>query len=226
MEEKNKKTKGKMSRRDFIKATSAVSLAAAVTRVGPVFAQSSDKLRVGLIGAGGRGTGAAMDCVNSSPNIVITAVGDIFKDRWEGSIKRLQERLPKESVAVTSDSCFDGFDNFKKVLASDIDMVILGCPPHFRAKHLRAAVEAGKHIFMEKPVAVDPIGVRSVIKSAEMAKQKGLAIVAGTQRRHQNHYLEITKLIIDWDIGEIMAGQCYWNMGALLIRRAYENWIN
>ena len=226
MEERNKKTKGKMSRRDFIKATSAVSLAAAVTRVGPVFAQSSDKLRVGLIGAGGRGTGAAMDCVNSSPNIVITAVGDIFKDRWEGSLKRLKERLPKDSVAVTPDSCFDGFDNYKKVLATDIDMVILGCPPHFRAKHLRAAVEAGKHVFMEKPVAVDPIGVRSVIKSAEMAKQKGLAIVAGTQRRHQNHYLEITKRVLNGDIGEIKAGQCYWNMGALWIRRAYENWIN
>ena len=110
MEGNNKKTKGKMSRRDFIKTTSAVSLAAAVSRVGPVFAAGSDKLRVGLIGAGGRGTGAAMDCVRSSPNIVITAVGDIFKDRWEGSLKRLKERLPKESVAVTPDSCFDGFD--------------------------------------------------------------------------------------------------------------------
>jgi predicted dehydrogenase len=157
---------------------------------------------------------------------VITAVGDLFKDRWEGSLKRLQERLPKESVAVTADSCFDGFDNYKKVLASDIDMAILGCPPHFRPKHLRAAVEAGKHVFMEKPVAVDPVGVRSVIKSAEMAKQKGLAIVAGTQRRHQNHYLEITKRVLGGDIGEIRAGQCYWNMGALWIQRAYENWVN
>jgi predicted dehydrogenase len=219
------KTKRGMSRRDFIKATSAVSLAAAVSGVGPVFAQGSDKLRVGLIGAGGRGTGAAMDCVHSSPNVVITAIGDLFKDRWEGSLNQLQARLPKESVAVTPDSCFDGFDGYKKVLASDIDMVILASPPHFRAKHLRAAVEAGKHVFMEKPVAVDPVGVRSVIESAEMARQKGLAIVAGTQRRHQNHYLEITKRVHSGDIGEIVAGQCYWNMGALWIRRAYENWI-
>jgi len=171
MEGKNKKAKGKMSRRDFIKATSAVSLAAAVSRVGPVFAAGSDKLRVGLIGAGGRGTGAAMNCIESSPGIVITAIGDIFKDRWEGSLKRLQEKLPKESLAITPDSCFDGFDAYKKVLAADIDMIILACPPHFRHQHFRAAVEAGKHIFMEKPVAVDPVGVRSVIESAEKAKR-------------------------------------------------------
>lgn len=195
--ERYKKSKGSMSRRDFIKATSAVSLAAAVSRVGPVFAAGPDKLRVGLIGAGGRGTGAAMDCVRSSPDIVITAVGDLFKDCWESSVKRMRERLPKESVAVTPEACFDGFDAYKKVLAADIDMVILGCPPHFRPMHLRAAVEAGKHIFMEKPVAVDPVGVRSVIVSAEMAGQKGLAIVAGTQRRHQNHYLEITKRVFE-----------------------------
>lgn len=225
MEEKNKKTLGGMSRRDFIKATSAVSLAAAVSQVGPLFAGGSDKIRVGLIGCGGRGTGAAIDCVNSSPSIVITALGDIFPDRWQASLKRLQEKLPAESVAVNPDSCFSGFDAFKKVLASDCDMVILASPPHFRSRHLKAAVEAGKHIFMEKPVAVDPPGIRSVIKSSELAATKGLAIVAGTQRRHQNHYLEITKRVHNGDIGEIIAGQCYWNMGALWIRRAYENWI-
>ena len=225
MEEKNKKTLKGMSRRDFIKATSAVSLAAAVSQVGPLFAGGSDKIRVGLIGCGGRGTGAAIDCVNSSPNIVITALGDIFPDRWQGSLKRLKEKLPAESLAVTPDSCFSGFDAFKKVLASDCDMVILAAPPHFRSRHLKAAVEANKHIFMEKPVAVDPPGIRSVIKSSEVAATMGLAIVAGTQRRHQNHYLEITKRVHNGDIGEIMAGQCYWNMGALWIRRAYENWI-
>ncbi len=225
MEEKNKKTLKGMSRRDFIKVTSAVSLAAAVSQVGPLFAGGSDKIRVGLIGCGGRGTGAAIDCVNSSPNIVITALGDIFPDRWQGSLKRLKEKLPAESLAVTPDSCFSGFDAFKKVLASDCDMVILAAPPHFRSRHLKAAVEANKHIFMEKPVAVDPPGIRSVIKSSEVAATMGLAIVAGTQRRHQNHYLEITKRVHNGDIGEIMAGQCYWNMGALWIRRAYENWI-
>lgn len=225
MEGKQNKSKGSMSRRDFIKATSAVSLAAAVSRVGPLFASGSDKIRVGLIGCGGRGTGAAIDCVHSSPNIVVTALGDLFRDCWESSLKRLQEKLPNESLAVNPDTCFSGFDAYKKVLASDIDMVIMGSPPHFRPKHLKAAVEAGKHIFMEKPVAVDPVGVRSVMASSELAEKKGLAIVAGTQRRHQNHYLEITKRVHNGDIGEIVAGQCYWNMGALWIRRAYENWI-
>ncbi len=225
MEEKQNKPKGGMSRRDFMKATSAVSLAAAVSRVGPLFATGSDQIRVGLIGCGGRGTGAAIDCVHSSPNIVITALGDLFQDCWEASLKRLKERLPKESLGVSQDTCFSGFDAYKKVLASDIDMVIMAPPPQFRPEHLKAAVDAGKHIFMEKPVAVDPKGVRSIIKSSEMAAEKRLAIVAGTQRRHQNHYLEITKRVHDGAIGEILAGQCYWNMGALWIGRAYENWV-
>jgi predicted dehydrogenase len=226
MEEKIKEIKGGMSRRDFIKTTSAVSLAAALSQVGPVFASGTDKIQVGLIGCGGRGTGAAIDCVHSSANVVITALGDLFQDCWENSLKRLQEKLPRESLAVSPDTCFSGFDAYKKVLVTDIDMVILATPPHFRPIHLKAVVEAGKHIFMEKPVAVDPLGVRSVIKSSEIAKQKELAIVAGTQRRHQNHYLEITKRVHSDAIGEIVAGQCYWNMGALWLRRAYDNWIN
>ncbi len=215
-----------ITRRDFIKTTSAASLAAMVSGSGALFAAGSDKLRVGLIGSGGRGTGAAIDCVSSSPNIVITAIGDLFKDRVEGSLERLNERLDPGNVAVTPETQFFGFDAYRKVLASDIDMVILACPPHFRPIHLKAAVEAGKHIFMEKPVAVDPPGIRSVIKSAELAKQKGLGIVAGTQRRHQAHYLEIMKRIHGGDIGEIVSGQCYWNMGALWIERAKSNWEN
>ncbi len=221
-----KETKGIISRRDFIKTTSAATLAAAVSRVGPIFASGSDTIRVGLIGCGGRGTGAVIDCVNSSPGIVVRALGDLFQDCWENSLKRLEEKLPKESLAVSPDSCFSGFDAYKKVLATDIDMVVMASPPHFRPIHLNAVVKAGKHIFMEKPVAVDPVGVRSVIKSSEMAAQKGLAIVAGTQRRHQNHYLEITERVHSGAIGEIVAGQCYWNMGALWLRRAYENWMS
>ena len=213
-------TKKGITRRDFIKTTSAASLAAMVSGSGVLFAAGSDKLRVGLIGCGGRGTGAAIDCVSSSPNIVITAMGDLFKDRVDSSLVKLKERLDPGNVAVTPETQFSGFDAYKKVLACDIDMVILACPPHFRPIHLKAAVEAGKHVFMEKPVAVDPPGIRSVIKSAELAKQKGLGIVAGTQRRHQAHYVEIMKRIHNGDVGEIVSGQCYWNMGALWIERA------
>jgi predicted dehydrogenase len=153
-------------------------------------------------------------------------MGDLFQDHLLNSQKLLMKRLDKESFRVTKDTSFVGFDAYKKVLAADINMVILGCPPHFRPQHLKSAVEAGKHIFMEKPVAVDPVGVRSVIESSEKAAKKGLAIVAGTQRRHQAHYVEIMKRVNAGDVGEIVAGQCYWNMGALWIDRANKNWFN
>jgi len=226
MIKKQARTENGMTRREFIKTTSTASLVAAISGTGVLFASGSDSMRVGLIGCGGRGTGAAINCVESSPNIVITALGDLFRDCWESSLKRLTEKLPKENMAVKPDTCFSGFDNHKGVLGSGIDMVILAAPPHFRPQHLKAAVEAGKHIFMEKPVAVDPVGVRSVIASSEQAAKKSLAIVAGTQRRHQAHYVEIMKRIHNGDIGQIAAGQCYWNSGALWLQRAYQNWID
>lgn len=222
---KKKEKEPGISRRDFIKASSTVSMAAMISGTGILFASGSDKIRVGLIGCGGRGTGAAIDCVNSSPNIVITAMGDLFKDRLDSSLNRLKKKLKKENLLVSRDAFFFGFDAFKKVIACDVDMVILGAPPHFRPEHLKAAVEANKHIFMEKPVAVDPTGVRSIITSSNLAEKKRLAIVAGTQRRHQAHYLEIMKRIHKGAIGEIVSGQCYWNMGALWVQRAWENWF-
>jgi predicted dehydrogenase len=221
-----KKEKFSLSRRDFLKTASAASLAAVVGGSRGLFASGSDQIRVGLIGSGGRGTGAAMDCVRSSPNVVIAAVGDLFKDRVDSSLARFKERLAPENITVTPETCFSGFDNYKKVLACDVDMVILAAPPHFRPEHLKASIEAGKHVFMEKPVAVDPVGVRSVIASSKSAAEKGLAIVAGTQRRHQAHYLEILKRIHNGDIGDIVSGQCYWNQGALWVERAAQNWAN
>jgi len=212
-----------VSRRDFIKA-SAVSLAALTSGgASRIFAAGSDKLRVGLIGCGGRGTGAARDCVKSSDNVEIVALGDLFRDRVDKSLNNLKEKLPAEAVKVTEDTCFVGFDAYEKVIASGVDMVILGTPPHFRPAHLKAAIEGGKHVFMEKPVAVDPVGIRSVIASSELAAKKKLAIVAGTQRRHQNHYLEIIKRIRNGAVGEIVSGQCYWNQDALWVNAAKEN---
>ncbi len=215
-----------MTRRDFMKTTSLASLAAAVSGTGVLFAAGNDRIRLGLIGCGGRGTGAAIDSVNASPDVVVTALGDTFPDMLEGSFKRLQERLPKENFAVAKDMCFTGFEAYKNVLAADVDMVILASPPFFRPQQLEAAVEAGKHIFTEKPVAVDPQGIRSVIASAEKAAAKGLGIVAGTQRRHQAHYLEVMKRIHAGDIGEIVGGQCYWNQGGLWLNRAAQNWAD
>ena len=216
-----------LTRREILKATSLASLAAAFHTTGGAFAaHASERLRVGLVGCGGRGTGAALDCANASPDVVITAVGDLFPDQVESSLAELRTKLPAERVTATPDTSFSGFDAFKKVVATDCDLVILAAPPFFRPAHLAAAIEAGKHVFTEKPVAVDTAGVRSVIATSELAAKKGRAIVAGTQRRHQAHYVEIMNRVRAGDIGEIVAGQAYWNMGALWLERAAENWKN
>ena len=222
MKKKANERTNKISRRDFIKTSAVVGASAALGGTERLFAQGSDKLRVGLIGCGWRGTGAAQDCVNSAPNMEIVAMGDLFQGQVDWSLAQLS-RKADDKVSVTEDTSFVGFDAYKKVIACDIDMVILGTPPHFRPEHFKAAVEAGKHVFMEKPVAVDPVGIRSIISSSELAEQKGLSIVAGTQRRHQEHYLEIIKRIHNGDIGEIVSAQCYWNMGELWVERAEEN---
>jgi predicted dehydrogenase len=117
---------------------------------------------------------------------------------------------------VTEDNCFAGFDAYKKVIASDVDMVLVVTPPHFHPEHVKVAIEGGKHVFMEKPGAADPAGVRSLIATSELAEQKKLSIVAGTQRRHEAHYIEIMKRIRRGDIGEIVGGQVYWNGGDMI----------
>jgi predicted dehydrogenase len=215
-----------VTRREFIQTISAASTAAVLSRRSLVHAAGNDRIRVGLIGCGSRGTGAALDCVTASHDVVIAALGDVFPDRLAGSLNVLKEKLKKENFAVSAETCFTGFDAFKSVIATDVDLVILAAPPFFRPTHLQAAVQAGRHVFMEKPVAVDPAGVRSVIASSELATTKGLSIVAGTQRRHQVHYIEIMKRIEAGDIGEIVGGQCCWNMGALWVERAAQNWAD
>ena len=216
-----------LTRREILKTASLASLATAFSTTGGVFAaHASERIRVGLIGCGGRGTDATLNCAEASLDIVVTALGDLFPDQLEWSLGRLREKLPKERLTVTPETSFTGFDAFEKVVATNVDLVILAAPPFFRPSHLAAAIGAGKHVFMEKPVAVDPGGVRSIIATSELAGQKGLAIVAGTQRRHQAHYLEIMKRIHDGALGEIVAGQCYWNMGSLWVERAAQNQAN
>ncbi len=227
MKDETKASPAALTRREVLKATSLASLAAAFHTTGGAFAAyASERIRVGLIGCGGRGTGAAVDCVNASPDIVITAFGDLFPDQVEWAKGEFRKQLPADRVTATPETSFSGFDAFRKVLATDCDLVILATPPFFRPAHLAAAIEAGKHVFTEKPVAVDPAGVRSVIATSEHAAKKGRAIVAGTQRRHQAHYVEIMNRIRAGDIGEIVAGEAYWNMGALWLDRAADNWAN
>jgi myo-inositol 2-dehydrogenase / D-chiro-inositol 1-dehydrogenase len=207
-----------MKRREFIKTTAAASLAAAMPRLPGAYAQGSDTIRVGVVGCGGRGTGAAIDCLNAAPGVEVVAMFDLFMDRIESSLKAIQEKHP-DKVKVTPARMFTGFDGFKRLSAlPEVDLIIMAAPPGFRPMQLKAAIEGGKNVFMEKPVAVDPVGIRSVIASAELAAQKGLAIVAGTQRRHQARYLELMKWIHEGAIGELVGGQCYWNQGDLWVK--------
>jgi len=208
MKTKAMKGKSEISRRDFIKSSAVLGAASLAVGTNKIFAAGSDKVRIGLIGCGGRGTHDTTKCLSSAENVELVAMGDLFKDRLDRCRKALGKNLA-DKVKVTEDTCFVGWDAHKKVVGCDnVDMVILTEPPHFRPQHLKAAIEAGKHVFMEKPVAVDPVGVRSVIASSELAEQKNLTIVAGTQMRRISHLVEGIKSIHDGAIGELVGGQC------------------
>lgn len=220
------------SRRQFLKTGAAVSLLPLLGSVSPVFAAGSDRLRIGLVGCGWRGIDAVRNCVAADPSVQLVALGDAFADRVDVAFKEFSEGgsdgkrppLSKEQFAVTRERCFTGFDAYKQVIASGIDLVLLVTPPHFRPQHLQAAVEAGVHVFMEKPVAVDPVGARLVMQLADIAAQKKLAIVAGTQRRHSADYLETMARIRDGAIGDLVGGQAYWLQGALWHRGRQPEW--
>ncbi|HUF47539.1 MAG TPA: Gfo/Idh/MocA family oxidoreductase [Vicinamibacterales bacterium] len=216
-----------VSRRAFLGTTAAA--AAALAMPGGLFAQGSDRLRLGLVGCGGRGTGAARDALRASPGVELVAMGDLLPERLAQSRGELAKAAAENAdiaagYRVTDDRCFTGFDAYARVLASDIDLVILATPPGFRPAHLAAAVAAGKHIFAEKPVAVDPAGVRSVLETYERARQRGLGIGVGTQRRHEAPYLETIRRIHDGAIGDVLTGQVFWNQGGLWSREHREGW--
>ena len=216
-----------VTRRTFVQTTAAATLAAAFPY--GVRLYGSDVIRVGVIGCGGRGTGAARDCLRGTEGVEIVALGDLMPDRLEQSRAALAKAVVGNAelaarLKVTDGTSFTGFDAFEKVLASGIDLVILATPPGFRPAHLAAAVAAGKHIFTEKPVAVDAAGIRSVLETAKAAKQKNLAVVAGTQRRHQAEYLEAIKRIQDGAIGNVVGGQVFWNQGGLWSREPTAEW--
>jgi len=219
----DKKMTTNFSRRNFIKTSAAASLAAMASPMTKAFAAGSDKLRIGLVGAGSRGTGAAAQCVLARENVEVYAIADMFEYRVSNALKTLPKGnqwftgISPESINVPKERQFVGFDAFQKLIDLDeIDIVLLATPPGFRPQHFAAAVKADKHVFMEKPVAVDPVGVRSVIESAQIAKEKRLSVVAGTHKRHQKHYLDIIKRIHDGQIGEVVAAQAYFNVDGIL----------
>jgi len=209
-------TPGQPSRRQFIQTSGAVTLGAAVAAMqrGGVHAASTDTLRVGLVGCGGRGSGAAYDALCANPNNKLVALGDVFADRVEESLGKFKEGKVAAQVAVDDDHRFVGFDAYKGVIDS-CDVIVLATPPAFRPEHLRACVEAGKHVFCEKPIAVDGPGVRSVIETCEMARAKRLNIVSGLCYRYENVKRDIIKRIHDGAVGDIKTIQTTYNTGAL-----------
>jgi len=223
-----------ISRRTFVESSAIVAASLALPsrafaigrpRSGP----GADPIRIGVIGCGGRGTGAARNAVAASENVFITALGDLFPDHLrkarEGFAKTVSED-PRFAAAyqVTEETCFTGFDAYQQVLATDCDLVILASPPAFRSAHLSAAVRAGKHIFAEKPVAVDIATALEALAAADLAKAKRLGYVAGTQRRHDPRYRETIKRIHGGAIGDVITGQVYWNQGGLWSHPRQAEW--
>ena len=234
-----------INRRKFLSTTAKLGLASAVTpafltscaskepKMVPLRAEGEyyvpelpDKaidgreLKVGLVGCGGRGSGAIGDLLDAADGIKVTALGDVFIDRLNG----VRDQLAKRGQIVPDEGVFIGFDAYKKVIDSGVDMVILTTPPVFRPEHFRYATEKGVHSFLEKPVAVDPKGYRTVIAAARQAKAKNLSVITGTQRHHQRCYVEAFKLIQQGIIGPITGGNVYWNGGMLWYREREKNW--
>jgi predicted dehydrogenase len=213
------------SRRAFLKTSLVAGSAAAanvlVSRM--AHAAGSDVLKIGLVGCGGRGTGAVGNAFEADPHTKLTAVADAFADRAQNSLAQLR-KTAADRVAVEPDRCFVGFDACDKLLATDVDVVILATPPHFRPAHLKAAVAAGKHIFCEKPVAVDAPGIRSVLASAEQAKQKNLTLVSGLCYRYDPPKVELMRRVHDGAIGDIVAMQVNYLTGTLWHHGREKSW--
>ncbi len=185
-------------------------------------APDGDPLKAALIGCGDRGTGAASQFLESGPNVSIVALADLFSDRMDTCRKILADKFNNN---VEDSRCFLGFEAYKKILElPDIDVVLLCTPTHFRPEHFKAAVEAGKHIFMEKPCAVDPVGIRTVIAASKVATSKGLTVITGNQRRHRRDYWEAYAQVRNGLIGEVVSATSHWNQGAWWNKRHIPVW--
>lgn len=200
---------GTVTRREFGKAAAAAGVGLALPASG-VFAAGSDAVRVAVVGAGERGTVDAVYCLKSAPGVELVAIADLFQDKVDASLEKLRAEVP-EQVKVTPERVFLGFDAYRKVLAlDDVHLVLLLTPPGFRPEMVAAAVEAGKHLFVEKPGAVDPVGVRTLLEASRRAEEKRLSLVVGTQQRYAPQYLELVQRIRDGQIGELTHLEALW----------------
>ncbi|MDR1671205.1 MAG: Gfo/Idh/MocA family oxidoreductase [Alistipes sp.] len=246
---KQTNTRGAMPRRDFLKlsaigAAAAIGAPAMLASCGdggssklvplkkpgeyyipelPDKAPDGRPLKAGLIGCGGRGTGAAVNFLNSANGVEIVALGDVFADRLNNTRNKL---TTEHGQTITDEMCFIGFDSYQKVIDAGVDVVLLCTPPAFRPQHFKYAVDKGVHSFLEKPVAVDSEGYRSVVASARVAASKNLSVITGTQRHHQRSYLASYQKIMEGAIGEIRGGNVYWNQSQLWHRPKQEEWTD
>lgn len=213
------------SRRDFMKRSSLLVAGGAVTSnlsvTQSAHAAGSDVIKIGLVGCGGRGTGAAVQAMNTDGQVQLVAMADAFGDRVQASYRTIKGHHP-DKVDVPEERQFSGFNAYQGVLEADLDLVILATPPGFRPLHLEAAVNAGKHVFMEKPVAVDAPGVRRVLEATKAAKEKDLAVAVGLQRRHEERYRQIIDRLQNGAIGDINLSRVYWNGAGVWTRPRQE----
>ncbi|MDF1861910.1 MAG: Gfo/Idh/MocA family oxidoreductase, partial [Verrucomicrobiales bacterium] len=196
---------------------------AVLSQLPAVHAAGTDILKIGLIGCGGRGAGATDNALKADPNVKLVAMADAFPDRLEGSADRLKKLHP-DKFAVTDEQRFIGFDAYQQLLACDVDVVILATPPHFRPEHLAATVAAGKHAFVEKPVAVDATGARHVLETCRKAEAKGLSIVSGLMLRYSLAMQETMQQIHDGAIGKIITMQANYNINGLWSHERQPGW--
>lgn len=188
----------------------------------PDMAVEGKPLKAGVIGCGGRGSGAAFNFLNAANNVTIVALGDVFSER----VDNLADKLKKEKgIDIPAEKRFVGMDAYKEVIDNgDVDLVIITTPPFFRPEQFKYAVEKGKHSFLEKPICVDAVGYRTIMAASRVADSKGLSVVTGTQRHHQRSYVESYKKIMDGMIGEITGGNVYWNQNMLWYRNREQGW--
>ena len=202
-----------LSRRQFIKTAGAVTIGTALPRTSALgskamWSTNSNTLKVGLIGCGGRGTAAAGEALNADPNVIITAMADAFDDRLQSSYNTLKEKY-KDKVQVTKENQFVGLDAYQKLIDTDVDVVLLVAPTAFRPDHIEAAVKGNKHIFAEKPFAVDAPGIRRVMKTVEEAKRKNISLVSGFCWRYHHPKRQVFQKVLDGQIGNILTADAF-----------------
>jgi predicted dehydrogenase len=211
-----------ISRRQFTKVAGLATVGTIISS-NSVWASNSNTLKVGLIGCGGRGTGAAEQALNADPNVVLSAMADAFADHLEESFNSLKEKFG-DKIQVGNNKKFVGLDAFQKLIDSDVDVVLLATPPAFRPEHLEAAVNAGKHIFCEKPFAVDAPGLRRVMIAAKKAQEKQISLVSGFCWRYHIPKRETFSRVLNGQIGEILSAEATYNTGELWYKERQKGW--